>query len=72
MSEALDELNPEVKDGTPSKCDAMMPRKEIVNDVFGIQEQSGHTFQILPLRQTLPHVKHMLAYQAVMNNHYEP
>jgi hypothetical protein len=45
MSEALDELNPEVKDGTPFKqqCDAMAEKcQEIVNDVFGIQEiQSG-------------------------------
>jgi hypothetical protein len=47
LSEALDELNPEVGDSNPFKkqCDAMADKcNEIVEDVFGIQEISSSTY----------------------------
>jgi hypothetical protein len=47
LSEALDELNPHVKDSNPFKkqCDAMAERcQEIVGDVFGVQELATGTY----------------------------
>jgi len=47
LSEALDELNPHVKDSNPFKkqCDAMAERcQEIVGDVFGVQEIASGTY----------------------------
>lgn len=41
MAEALDELNPEVKDSNPFKkqCDDMVVKcQEIVNDLFGVEQ----------------------------------